>query len=88
MLRTFIAALVATVTCSVHWVSTAGYAYRAPVAESSVEPTGHTPTGRPGYTPLESCRVSDVEIAGQGTGDALLSQDTPARPADRAQHRG
>lgn len=82
------AALVATVTCSVHWVSTAGYAYRAPIVEPSVEPAGLTSTSRPGYTPLESCRVSDVEIAGQGTGDALVSQDSPAAPADRDAHHG
>lgn len=71
------AALVATVTCSVHWVSTAGYAYRAPV----VEPAGRVQGGE-GYTAMESCRVSDVEIADQGTaGAALLSQDRPSATA-------
>lgn len=75
-------ALEATVTCSVHWISRDGYAYRDPVPElprSSQQPTA-------GYTPVESCRVSDVKLGGEApaASDTLCQSDPEAEPAPGA----
>ena len=56
-------ALEATVTCSVHWVSHDGYAYRQPVPVRGTPNPGRLTEG---YTPVESCRVSAVSFPGAG----------------------
>lgn len=65
-------AMVATVTCSVHWVSRAGYVYRDPVPGSS--------RGAEGFTPVESCRVSDVETPELPAAGSALCERSPRTP--------
>lgn len=65
-------ALVATVTCSVHWVSRAGYVYRDPVPASG--------RGAEGFTPVESCRVSDVEAPELPAGGSVLCERSTRTP--------
>jgi hypothetical protein len=65
-------ALVATVTCSVHWVSRTGYVYRDPVPGS--------PRGAEGFTPVESCRVSNVEAPELPAAGSVLCERAARTP--------
>lgn len=67
-------ALEAMVLCQVHWISRDGYAYRDPLP---VQPRElHRLTE--GYTPVESCRISDVKLGGEAPpSDPALCQGEP-----------
>lgn len=69
-------AMVATVTCSVHWVSRGGYVYRDPVPRSS--------RGTEGFTAVESCRVSDVEAPSLPTSGSVLCERSAGTPEQGA----
>lgn len=65
-------ALVATVTCSVHWVSRTGYVYRDPVPGSL--------RGAEGFTPVESCRVSNVDAPELPAAASVLCEHSARTP--------
>lgn len=67
-------ALEALVLCQVHWISRDGYAYRDPVPKRPRELMRLTE----GYTPVESCRISDVKLGGEAPpSDPALCQGEP-----------
>lgn len=80
-------ALVATVTCSVHWISRGGYVYRTPISTGQGAGQGSGPSAV--YTPVESCRVTDVEVGqgqgqGEGQGEGTIASQTAPRPEQGA----